>query len=76
MRLSLVTFPVQLYSAIEGKEKVTLHQIHKPTGERVRYQKIVPDLGPVPSEEIVKGFEYEKNRYVLFEEEELAALKT
>ena len=47
MRLSLVTFPVQLYSAIETNEKVTLHQIHKPTGERVRYQKIVPDLGPV-----------------------------
>ena len=75
MRLSLVTFPVQLYTAIETNEKVTLHQIHKPTGERIRYQKIVPDLGPVPTDEIVKGYEYEKNQYVLLEDEELEALK-
>lgn len=75
MRLSLVTFPVQLHAAVDTHEKISLHQIHKPTGERIRYQKVVPELGPVEADEIVKGYEYERHRYVLLENEELEALR-
>jgi len=75
IRLSLVTFGVQLFSAIDASEKPTLHQIHKPTGERIRYQKTVPDLGPVDTAEIAKGFEYEKGEHVILEDEDLKALK-
>lgn len=75
VRLSLVAFPVRLYPAIESKSQVTLHQYHKPTGERIRYQKIVPELGPVDSDEIVKGYEYEKGSFVELEEGELDQLK-
>lgn len=75
VRLSLVTFPVQLFPAIDSEEKLTLHQLHRPSGERIRHQKVVPDLGPVDKDEIAKGFEYEPGRYVVIEQEELDALR-
>lgn len=75
IRLSLVSFPVQLIPAIETRERVSFHRIHRPTGERVRYQPVVPDHGPVESDEIGKGYEYEKGRYVLLEDEEVDKLK-
>ena len=71
LRLSLVAFPVQLFSALEARRDVELHQIHKPSGERVRHAKMVPDVGPVAAKDIVMGYEYEDGRYVLLEEEDL-----
>jgi DNA end-binding protein Ku len=75
IRLSLVSFPVRLHSATAGGARIEFHQIHKPSGRRVRYQKMVPDVGPVRSEDIVKGFEVEKDRYVIIEPDELEALR-
>lgn len=75
LRLSLVTIGVELYSAIESSSRLTLHQIHEPSGKRVRYQKVAPGVGPVDRDEIVRGFEYDKDRYVLLEPEELEAIK-
>ena len=51
------------------------HQIDRKTGQRVRYQKVVPEVGPVDSDDIVKGYEIEKDRYVVIEADELAALR-
>ena len=75
VRMSLVSFPVQLIPAIDSKERVTFHRVHKQTGQRVRYQSVVPDHGPVESEEIGKGYEYEKGRFVIVEDEEINKLK-
>jgi DNA end-binding protein Ku len=75
IRLSLVSFEVQLYTASRAAREFPLHQIDKKSGERIRYQTIVPGKGAVPRDEIVKGYEYEKDRYVLFEPEELEKLK-
>jgi DNA end-binding protein Ku len=75
LKLSLVSFPVELYSATTGSTNISFHQIHEPTGKRVRYQKTVPGVGPVDTDEIKKGFEYEKGNYVLLEDEELDAVK-
>jgi DNA end-binding protein Ku len=75
LKLSLVSFPVELYSATAGSTKISFHQIHEPTGKRVRYEKTVPGVGPVDSGEIMKGFEYEKDNYVLLDDEELDAVK-
>lgn len=71
LRLSLVSVPVQLHSALDSEHDLHLHQIHKPSGERVRYEKTVPGLGPVESEDIVLGYEHEAGRHVLIEPEEL-----
>jgi DNA end-binding protein Ku len=84
VQISLVSFGVQLYVATETKNQISFHQISRSTGERVRHQKVLqsavdsPDeapAGPVGKEEIVKGYEYEKGRYVLIEPSELENLK-
>jgi DNA end-binding protein Ku len=78
LRLSLVSLPVQLYPAVDQRHDVPLHQIHRPSGERVRHEKVVPGIGPVASEDIVMGYEVEGGRHVLLEDEDLdfVALET
>ena len=75
LRLSLVSLPVRLYTATNSSHKLNLHQVHKKSGERVRYQYTVPEVGPVERDEIVKGYEYEKGRFVLIEPEEIDQIK-
>lgn len=74
LRLSLVSFPVRLYTALQGY-KTRMHQIHKDSGERIRYQLTAPGVGDVERDEVVKGYEYQKGKYVLFEPEELQELR-
>lgn len=75
LRLSLVTIGVELFSALKSTASMPLHQIHKPSGKRIRYQKVAPGIGEVDASDIVKGFEIEKNEYVTLNEEELDAIK-
>jgi len=75
IRLALVALPVKLYSALDSKEKITFNQIHEPSKQRIRYEKVAPGIGVVDKDEIVKGYEYQKGRYVLFSDEEFDALK-
>lgn len=75
IRLALVALPVKLYSALDSKEKISFNQIHEPSKQRIRYEKVVPGIGPVDKNEIVKGYEFSKGRYVLFSDDEFAALK-
>jgi DNA end-binding protein Ku len=75
LRLSLVNIPVRLYPATSTERKIELHQIHEPSGKRIRYQKMAPGVGPVENEEITKGFEYEKGKYVLLDQKEIDELK-
>jgi DNA end-binding protein Ku len=75
LRLSLVTIPVRLYPATASERRIELHQIHEPSGKRIRYQKVAPGVGPVENEEITKGYEYEKGKYVLLDQQEIDELK-
>ncbi|PZO55688.1 MAG: Ku protein [Alphaproteobacteria bacterium] len=75
IRLALVALPVKLYSALDSKEKISFNQIHEPSKQRIRYEKVAPGVGAVDKDEIVKGYEYQKGRYVLFSDEEFEALK-
>ena len=75
LRLSLVTIGIELHSAIKSSAALPLHQIHKPTGKRIRYQKVAPGVGEVETSDIVKGFEVNKNEYVTLDESELDAIK-
>ncbi len=75
IRLSLVAIPVELYSASNTGARLSFRQIHGPSGKPVKYEKVVPGIGPVDSDEILKGFEYEKNDFVLLEDEEIDAVK-
>jgi DNA end-binding protein Ku len=75
LRLSLVSIPVKLYPATTAERAIALHQIHEPSGKRIRYQKVAPGIGPVENEEITKGYEYEKGKYVLIDQKEVDELK-
>lgn len=75
LRLSLVTIGVELFTATKSSAKPAFHQIHKPSGKRIRYSKVVEGIGEVDKSEIKKGYEYRKGDYVLLEDEELDAVK-
>lgn len=75
IRLALVSIPVEIYSATKSGATIAFNQIHEPTGKRIKYEKVVPGLGPVEADEIVKGFQYEKGSYVLLDDAELEAVK-
>jgi DNA end-binding protein Ku len=75
LRLSLVSIPVRLFAATTSERKLAFHQIHEPSGTRIRYQKVAPGVGPVENEEITKGYEYEKGKYVLIDQSEIDDLK-
>lgn len=75
IRLALVSIPVEIYTATKSGASISFRQIHEPSGQPIKYQKVVPGIGPVDREEIFKGFEYEKGSYVLLDPEEIEAVK-
>ena len=75
LRLALVMVPVNVYPATKSGARISFHQIHKPSGKRIRYEKVVPGLGPIDTDEIVKGYEISKGHYVLLEADEVDAVK-
>lgn len=76
LRLALVNIPIRLVSATASDEKIAFHQVDKKTKQRIRYQKVAGENGqPVEQDDIAQGFEVEPGNYVLFESEELDALK-
>jgi DNA end-binding protein Ku len=75
IRLALVSIPVEIFSATKSGAQIAFNQIHEPTGKRIKYEKVVPGVGPVDPEEIVKGYQYEKGSYVVVTDEEFEAVK-
>jgi DNA end-binding protein Ku len=71
----MVTVPVKLYSALDRKA-VRFHQLSGKTGVRIAQKRVDPQSGEeIPYEDIVKGFEIAKDRYVVIEPGELEALE-
>lgn len=75
LRLALVSVPVKLFAATQSGARISFHQVHEPTGKRVRYEKVVPGVGPIDTDQIVKGFELDKGQYVLIDPAEIEELK-
>ena len=75
IRLALVAIPVEIFPATKSGASIAFHQVHEPSGKRVKYEKVVPGIGPVNVDEIVKGYEVSKGEYVLLEPEEIEAVK-
>ncbi|HXH38682.1 MAG TPA: Ku protein [Thermoanaerobaculia bacterium] len=72
----LVNIPVKLFSATEASEKISFNMLHKDCGNRVQQQLFCPkDERTISREEVVKGFEFSRGQYVLFNEEELKMLE-
>ncbi len=72
IRFSLVTIPIQIFSAINSKGNISFKQIHEKDNGSIGYKKYCKLCEEVVnSDDIVKGFEYENDQYVVFTEEEL-----
>jgi len=72
LRLSLVTCPVALYPATSESEKISFNQLNRQTGHRIKYLKVDADTGEeVPNEDIVKGYQLEKDQFIEVTKEEL-----
>lgn len=75
LKLSLVTCPVSLTPATSDREKVRFHTVNSETGNRVRSRYVDEETGePVDDEEEVRGYEVEKGRHIVIEDEELEAV--
>jgi DNA end-binding protein Ku len=71
LTFGLLSVPIRLFAAARG-ERVSFNQLHKDCKSRIRQFQYCPVCDRrVEREEIVKGYEYEKDRYVLVDEEDL-----
>jgi len=72
----LVSIPVKLFSATEASEKISFNMLHQECGSRVQQQLFCPkDERTISRDEVVKGYEFSKGQYVLFNDEELKMLE-
>src|SRR4051794_12199022 len=72
----LVSIPVKLYSATESSKAISFNMLHKGCGSRLKQQYLcLKEEVPVAREDMVKGYEFAKDQYVVFSPEELKALE-
>ena len=75
LKLSLVSCPISLFPATSEREKISFHQLHKQTGNRIKYKKVDAETGrEVESDDIIKGYEVSKGEYIEIDPEELEAV--
>lgn len=76
IQLSLVTIPVRMITAHETEHDIQLHQLHRDCNQRINYKKTCRVHGDVKQSDIVRGYEFQKDRYVVIEDEEIAKLRS
>ena len=76
LRLSLVSCPIALYPASSLSEKVSFNRINRKTGNRLKQQNVDSETGEVvPRDDIARGYEVGKGRYLVVEDEEFEAIQ-
>ena len=76
IRFSLVTIPIRIYNAVDTAQTVRFNQLHKECHGRVGYDKKCKKCSQaVTNEEIVKGYQYEPDQYVVFEKDDIEKVK-
>ncbi|HZJ82246.1 MAG TPA: Ku protein [Clostridia bacterium] len=72
----MVAIPIAMYTATQDND-IRFNQLHKEDNSRIRYKKTCGHCGKeVTSEDIVKGYEYDKDKYVVITDEEIEKIKT
>lgn len=72
----LVAIPIAMYTATQDND-ISFNQLHKDDHQRIRYKKVCAHCGQeVKSEDIVKGYQYDEDHYVIVTDEELEKIKT
>jgi DNA end-binding protein Ku len=76
IQFSLVTIPIRIYSAVDTEETIRFNQLHKEDNGAVGYEKKCKKCGKaLTAEEIVKGYQFEPEQYVIVSAEDLAKIK-
>src|SRR6266705_2996293 len=76
IRFSLVTIPIRIYNAVDTEETIRFNQLHKEDNGAVGYEKKCKKCGKaLTTEEIVKGYQFEPEQYVIVSPEDLAKIK-
>src|SRR6266566_209259 len=76
IRFSLVTIPIRIYNAVDTAETIRFNQLHKEDNGAVGYEKKCKKCGKtLTAEEIVKGYQFEPEQYVIVSPEDLAKIK-
>jgi len=76
IQFSLVTIPIRIYNAVETEETIRFNQLHKEDNGAVGYEKKCKKCGKsLSAEEIVKGYQFEPEQYVIVSPEDLAKIK-
>jgi DNA end-binding protein Ku len=76
IRFSLVTIPIRIYNAVDTEETIRFNQLHKEDNGPVGYEKKCKKCGKtLNNEEIVKGYQFESEQYVIVSPEDLAKIK-
>ena len=76
IRFSLVTIPIRIYNAVDTEETIRFNQLHKEDNGAVGYEKKCKKCGKaLTAEEIVKGYQFEPEQYVIVSPDDLAKIK-
>jgi DNA end-binding protein Ku len=77
LKVSLVSIPIKVYPAAESSATLSFNQLHGECRTRIQQKRWCPHCNrEVANTELVKGYEFEKGRYVVLEEEDFAKVKT
>lgn len=75
IQISLVSFSVSIVPASTSARQVAFHEVDRKTGERIHHRKVASDDEAVETEEVAKGYEYEKGKYLVIEPADLKRLR-
>ncbi len=77
LKISLVNIPIKVFPATESSGSIAFNQLHGECQTRIQQKRWCPHCSrEVPNSEIVKGYEFEKGRYVIMSEEDLDKVRT
>src|SRR2546426_135746 len=75
LKISLLTIGIRVYTAVTEADKISFNQLHKGYHQRLKQQLVCPVHGKVEREAVVKGYEIEKDRFVMLDAADLEAVK-
>ena len=76
LKISLVNIPVRVFPATDAAATVSFNQLHNVCRSRIQQKRWCPTCEvEVPNTDLVKGYEFEKGKYVVLEEEDIAKVR-
>jgi DNA end-binding protein Ku len=77
LKISLVNIPVRVFPATDSAATISFNQLHRECQTRIQQKRWCPHCEvEVPNTDLVKGYEFEKGRYVVIDEDDLAKVRT